>query len=94
MGRPGNIRERRLYHCGGSLRAGSFPLGQAEIRRWVDLAGLCEEDLESNEKVEVVVGLVERCVTENARVALDQDEYTQRYNGLVSRYEAVKAQFG
>ena len=37
--------------------------------------------------------LVERCVTENARVALDQDEYTQRYNGLVSRYEAVKAQF-
>jgi len=24
---------------------------------------------------------------------LDQDEYTQRYNGLVSRYEAVKAQF-
>ena len=59
----------------------------------MDLAGLCEEDLESNEKVEVVVGLVERCVTENARVALDQDEYTQRYNGLVSRYEAVKAQF-
>ena len=59
----------------------------------MDLAGLCEEDLESNEKVEVVVGLVERCVTENARIALDQDEYTQRYNGLVSRYEAVKAQF-
>ena len=26
-------------------------------------------------------------------VALDQDEYTERYNGLVSRYEAVKAQF-
>ena len=40
-----------------------------------------------------MVGLVERCVTDNARVALDQDEYTQRYNGLVSRYEAVKAQF-
>ena len=36
---------------------------------------------------------MERCVTENARVALDQDEYTQRYNGLVSRYEAVKAQY-
>ena len=40
-----------------------------------------------------MVGLVERCVAENARVALDQDEYTQRYNGLVSRYEAVKAQY-
>jgi len=65
-------------------------LGQAEIRRRVDFAGLCEENLASNGEVEVVVGLMERCVTENARVALDQDEYTQRYNGLVSRYEAVR----
>lgn len=32
-------------------------------------------------------------MTENARTALDQDEYSERYNGLVSRYEAVKAQF-
>ena len=59
----------------------------------MDLAGLCEENLASNGEVEVAAGLVERCVAENARVALDQDEYTQRYNGLVSRYEAVKAQF-
>ena len=36
---------------------------------------------------------MERCVAENARTALDQDEYSERYNGLVSRYEAVKAQF-
>ena len=68
-------------------------MGQAEIRRRVDFAGLCEENLASNGEVEVVVGLMERCVTENARVALDQDEYTQRYNGLVSRYETVKAQY-
>ena len=59
----------------------------------MDLAGLCEENLASNGEVEGAAGLVERCVAENARVALDQDEYTQRYNGLVSRYEAVKAQF-
>ena len=39
------------------------------------------------------MGLVERCVAENARTALDQDEYSERYNGLVSRYEAVKARF-
>lgn len=32
-------------------------------------------------------------MAENARTALDQDEYSERYNGLVSRYEAVKAQF-
>ena len=41
-------RERRLYHCGGSGWTGSFPLGQAEIRRWVDLAGLRPQDLISS----------------------------------------------
>ena len=39
------------------------------------------------------MGLVERCVAENARTALDQDEYTERYNGLVSRCETVKTRF-
>ena len=32
-------------------------------------------------------------MAENARTALDQDEYTERYNGLVSRYETVKTRF-
>ena len=57
----------------------------------IDTSSLLTRELK--EELEVVVGLVERCVAENARVALDQDEYTQRYNGLVSRYEAVKAQY-
>ena len=52
-----------------------------------------KQKAELKEELEVVVGLVERCVAENARTALDQDEYSERYNGLVSRYEAVKAQF-
>lgn len=55
--------------------------------------GTGKQQAELKEELEVVVGLVERCVAENARTALDQDEYSERYNGLVSRYEAVKAQF-
>ena len=51
-----------------------------------DSAELEKRQSELKEELEVVVGLVERCVTENARIALDQDEYTERYNGLVSRY--------
>ena len=66
---------------------------QMVIAMLCDSAELEKRQTELKEELEVVVGLVERCVTENARVALDQDEYTQRYNGLVSRYEAVKAQF-
>ena len=56
-------------------------------------AELEKRQSELKEELEVVVGLVERCVAENARTALDQDEYSERYNGLVSRYEAIKAQF-
>ena len=48
---------------------------------------------ELREELEVVVELTERCVGENARIALDQDEYTERYNGLVKRYEKAKAEF-
>ena len=45
------------------------------------------------EELDVVVELTERCIGENARVALDQDEYTERYNRLVERYEKTKAEF-
>jgi hypothetical protein len=41
----------------------------------------------------VVVELMQKCVAENARVALDQAEYLQRYNGLSERYEKMKARF-
>lgn len=40
---------------------------------------------------EVVAALVQRCVDDNSRNALDQDAYLARYNELVERYEAVKA---
>ena len=58
-----------------------------------DSTELEKRQAELKEELEVVVGLVERCVAENARTALDQDEYTERYNGLVSRYETVKTRF-
>ncbi|MCD8299899.1 MAG: recombinase family protein [Clostridiales bacterium] len=48
---------------------------------------------ELQEELEVIVELTNRCVAENARVALDQDEYTKRYNGLVERYETTKAEY-
>ena len=66
---------------------------QMVIAMLCDSAELEKRQAELKEELEVVVGLVERCVAENARVALDQDEYTERYNGLVSRYEAVKGQY-
>jgi hypothetical protein len=37
--------------------------------------------------------MIQKCVEENARYALDQTEYQQRYDGLVERYDKAKARF-
>lgn len=37
--------------------------------------------------------MTQNYIAENARITQDQGEYQKRYNGLVERYEKVKAQF-
>ena len=37
--------------------------------------------------------LIQKCIEENARVALDQREYQERYEGLVRRFDTAKARF-
>ena len=44
-------------------------------------------------EMSVVADLVQQCVDENARSALDQLKYAERYNALTERYESAKAQF-
>ncbi|WP_252210914.1 hypothetical protein [Enterococcus durans] len=57
------------------------------------------EQRELEDELNEVAGLIEDCIKENARVALDQAEYEKRYNGLVERFdkanerlEEIKAQ--
>lgn len=42
------------------------------------------------EEMNVVAGLIQQCINENARVALDQAEYQERYNALADRFDKVK----
>ena len=44
-------------------------------------------------EIEVVTGLTEKCVSENAASAQNQEEYTLRYNDLVNRYETAKKRY-
>ena len=39
----------------------------------------------------VVAELIEQCVAENARIALDQTEYQKKYDGLAERFNGAKA---
>ena len=43
-------------------------------------------------EIEVVTELTKRCIQENAQSAQSQEEYAERYNGFVARYETAKAQ--
>ena len=40
-----------------------------------------------HQELDVIAGMVQKCVDENASTVQNQDEYLQRYNGLVARYE-------
>ena len=39
----------------------------------------------------MVAELIEQCVAENARIALDQTEYQKKYDGLAGRFNRAKA---
>ncbi len=58
-----------------------------------DVTALEMEHSEMKDEMSVVAGLIQKCVNENAQAKLDQEEYKQRYEGLVSRFEVAKARF-
>ena len=44
-------------------------------------------------EITVVAELIQKCIEENARTALDQTEYENRYAALADRYNTAKKQF-
>ena len=56
-----------------------------------DLAGLKAEQAEVESEMAVVSALIEKCIYENAHVALDQVEYQKRYDGLTAQFDTAKA---
>lgn len=62
------------------------------IRQTVCKTASLEEERDNvRNKLEEVVTLTQSCVDENARRAQNQNDYQKRYDGLVERYEKVKA---
>ena len=58
-----------------------------------DTTELEQEKATLGQELAVLVEMTQNCIAENARIAQDQGEYQKRYNGLVERYETVKARF-
>ena len=59
--------------------------------RLFNTAELETEQSRLQEELNVVAGLIQQCVDENAHVALDQTEYQARYDGLAERFDRTKA---
>lgn len=58
-----------------------------------DLTVFKAEQAELESEMMVVSDLMQKCIYENAHVALDQVEYKKRYNGLTERFNAAKARY-
>lgn len=52
------------------------------------------EQTELQSELEVISGLVEKCIRVNASLPLDQDEYQKRYDALCARFESAKSRLG
>ncbi len=42
------------------------------------------------QEMDVVSGLIKKCIDDNSSQTLDQESYAKRYDGLIERYEALK----
>ena len=51
------------------------------------------ERAELQSDIAVAAELIQKCIEENARIALNQTEYQERYDGLVVRFDTAKARF-
>ena len=58
-----------------------------------DTTDLKAEQAELESEIAVVSDLIEKCIYENAHVALDQTEYQKRYDGLTARFDTAKARY-
>lgn len=56
-----------------------------------DTSSIDQEIGELVREIEVIVGLTEKLVSENASTAQNQDDYTARYNAYAERYEKARS---
>jgi len=63
------------------------------IRTALDTTQLESTASELESEMAVVSDQMQKCIYENARVALDQDEYKRRYDELTARFDMAKARY-
>ena len=54
---------------------------------------LSAKEAELRQEMEEVSGMIQDCINENARVAIDQTDFQNRYDSLVKRFDDTKAKY-
>ena len=55
-----------------------------------DCTGIDEKLNEISHEMEIIAGMIETCVRENAATAQDQGQYRSRYDDLIARFETLQ----
>lgn len=58
---------------------------------FTDFNAIDKEVAEITSEIDVLSGLVQKLVDENASTTLDQTEYRSRYDGYIDRYDKAKS---
>jgi Site-specific recombinases, DNA invertase Pin homologs len=56
-----------------------------------DCTGIDKKLNEISQEMEIITGMIDACVRENAVAAQDQDQYKSRYDDLINRFETLQA---
>ena len=67
--------------------------GRFILSELLDTAALDADSESTLQEMDVVAGMIQQAVNENANQATDQTAYADRYNSLVERYEKLQASY-
>ena len=67
--------------------------GRLILRELLDAAALETDISKTLQEMDVVAGIIQQMINENASKAADQAAYADRYNSLVERYEKLQAEY-
>ena len=67
--------------------------GRLILKELLDIAALDVDSNRTLQEMDVVAGMIQQMINENASKAADQATYAERYNSLVDRYEKLQAEY-